>query len=159
MGNTYEEFAARLRASIPGVIAITEWLYRHGWAVSLPALVLRPKDAPYQDYQDRGDLFATKGNRACRFEIKYMQWANFTGADDYPFADFFIADKNAVDRAKGEVTAYIWVSNDLNHAAFVRQETNKHWTPTVRSFKNTAKEQAIYVCPLEHVEFVRIKGE
>ncbi len=73
MGNTYEEFAQRLRASIPGVLAITGWLYRNGWAVSLPALVLRPKNAPYQDYQDRGDLFATKGDKACRFEVKYSQ--------------------------------------------------------------------------------------
>ena len=159
MGNTYEEFAARLRASVPGVLAIAGWLYRSGWAVSLPALVLRPKDQHYTKYQDRGDLFATKEEKACRFEIKYMQRANFTGVHDWPYEDFFIADKNAVDRAKGEVAAYIWVSNDLTHAAFVRQETNKHWQPVVRYMRNTDKEQAIYVCPLEHVEFVRIKGE
>jgi len=159
MGNTYEEFAARLKASIPGVMAITEWLYRNGWAVSLPALVLRPKNAPYQDYQDRGDLFATKDNKACRFEVKYSQRANFTDYLNYPFPDFFIADADAVDRAKGEVAAYFWVSNDLTHAAFVRQETNQHWQRVVRFMKNTNKEQAIYVCPLEHVEFVRIKGE
>lgn len=158
MGNTYEEFAQRLRASIPGVLALTGWLYRNGWAVSLPALVLRPKDAPYQDYQDRGDLFATKGDKSLRLEVKYSQRANFTGADDYPFPDFFIADADAVERAKGEVAAYFWVSNDTGHAAFVRQETNQHWQRVVRFMKNTNREQAIYVCPLEHVEFVKIKG-
>ena len=159
MGNTYEEFAARLKASIPGVLAITGWLYRNGWAVSLPALVLRPKDEPYQKYQDRGDLFATKGDVSCRFEVKYSQRANFTCADDYPFDDFFIADADAVDRAKGEVAAYFWVSNNRQHAAFVRQETKQHWQRVVRFMKNTNREQAIYVCPLEYVEFVRIKGE
>jgi hypothetical protein len=159
MGNSYEEFAARLRASIPGVLAIAEWFYRKGWAVSLPALVLRPKDAPYQDYQDRGDLFVTKGDKALRLEVKYLQRGNFTCREDYPFPDFFIADKNAVDRAKGEVAGYFWVSNDREHAAFVRQETSEHWRATVRFMKNTDREQAMYVCPLEHVEFVKIKGE
>lgn len=159
MGNTYEEFAQRLRASIPGVLAIVGWLYRHGWAVSLPALVLRPKDQHYTKYQDRGDLFATKGDKACRFEVKYMQRANFTCMDDYPFDDFFIADADAVDRANGEVEAYIWVSNNLKYAAFVRQGTSPHWEVKVRHFKNTNKEQAIYVCSLDHVEFVRIQGE
>lgn len=159
MGNTYEEFAARLRASIPGVMAIAEWFYRKGWAVSLPALILRPKDEPYYKYQDRGDLFVTKEDKALRIEIKYLQRGNFKDRESYPFPDFFIADKNAVERAKGEVAAYFWVSNDLTHAAFVRQETNQHWRAVTRYMKNTEKEQSIYICPLDFVEFVRIKGE
>jgi len=159
MGNTYEEFAARLKSSIPGVMAIAEWLYRKEWTVILPALILRPKHADYRDYQDDGDIFAEKDGKRLRFEVKYNQRNNFTCREDWPYEDFFLADKNSVERAKGGVAAYFWVSNDLTHAAFVRQETSPHWTIAVRYLHNIGKEQHMCVCPLEHVEFVRIKGE
>lgn len=159
MGNTYEEFAARLKASIPGVLAIVEWLYRKEWKITLPALVLRPKNSNYKDYQDDGDIFAEKNGKKLRFEVKYNLRGNFTCRDDWPYPDFFIADKNSLERANGGVAAYFWVSNDLTHAAFVRQETNQHWRLIKRYMKNTDKEQSIYTCPLDFVEFVRIKGE
>lgn len=158
MGNTHEEFGKRLKASIPGVMAIAEWFYRNEWEVTLPALRLRPKNQPASEFQDEGDLFVKKDGKTLRLEVKYSQLKNFTSLADYPYLDFFIADRDAVDRAKGSVGAYFWVSNDLKYTAFVKQETNKHWKPIVRSFRNTEKEQSIYVCPLEYVEFRKIKG-
>jgi len=159
MGNSYEEFAARLKSSIPGVLAIVEWLYRKEWKIILPALVLRPREARYQDYQDDGDIFAEKDGKRLRFEVKYNTQRDFTCREDWPYGDFFLADKNSMERAKGGVAAYFWVSRDLTHAAFVRQDKAPHWRLVTRYMKNTEKEQSIYVCSLDHVEFVRIKGE
>ena len=152
MSDQHRRFLERLAASSEAVFAVAKWLNRQGKTVQIPHISFAPTAADADLHVDDGDLFVIERKRV---EVKRLG-VDFTGRDDWPFKEAFVSNKAAVDRSFENVSAWIFVSSDLLHAAVVTPSTREHWYLKKTMAKNTGNEEEFYACPLEHVTFRKI---
>ena len=153
MSDFYTGFASRFHRSRPAVFRVAEWLHEHGFYIAIPPMHLHERGENPMDYVDSGDLFITRddGPRQ-RIEVKGLS-TQFTDALDWPYSSTLVSNKAAVDRANGEVDAYILVSSDMDHIIIIKAETRQHWFVRELTPKTTGKPEQFYSCPLEHIIF------
>jgi hypothetical protein len=155
MGSQHEKFIARLRGSKPGVFAFAYWLNARGYWIEIPPTEEAPTAADHPDYIDKGDLFAWKNGPKLRIEVKTLG-VIFTGRDDWPFPEVFVANAPSVDRSLEEVYAWVSVSNDLAAAVMVKVTTWETWRLTTRTASNTGNYETYYSAPLEEAKFISL---
>jgi hypothetical protein len=155
MSDQHARFLKRLDASMPAVFAVAQMQHAKGRTVEIPALRRAPTAAEHEHYIDGGDLFVMVRHR---IEVKWLR-VNFTGADDWPFREVFVSNVASVDRANGEVAAYVSVSRDLHHVAIVERSTKPHWYVVEKLVSNTGNLERNYACPLREVIFEPLQEE
>jgi len=151
--SNYAGFVKRLEQSRPAMFRVAEWFHEKDYYIAIPPIkIAGPNDDP-KYFFDGGDLFVTKeGEPRKRVEVKGLS-TKFTSAEDWPHKDPFVSNKNAVDRADGDVSAYICLSSTKNHIMIIPYSTREHWYVVKRTPKTTRKEEDFYCCPLQHVTF------
>lgn len=150
MNAQHERFLARLAASRQAVFAVAKMQMMKGRTVEIPPVKFAPTAADAERFVDAGDLFITVRRRV---EVKHLG-VNFTGAEDWPFnGEILVSNVAAVDRANGDVFAYVSVSNDLRCAAIVEGSTREFWYPVEKTAKNTGNLERYYACPISFVKF------
>lgn len=153
MDDFYSGFKARFHKSRPAVFRVAEWLHSFGYYVAIPPMHLHGEGENPMDYVDSGDLFITREDKPRqRIEVKGLN-TTFTDAMDWPYEDPFVSNKAAVDRANGDVEAYISLSADMNHVIIIRADTKEHWYVHKTIPRTTGRPEEFYVCPIEHVIF------
>jgi hypothetical protein len=162
MNDFYTGFSRRFHGSRPAVFRVAEWLHEYNYYIAIPPQKIYKRGENPMDYVDSGDVFITKDDDPRqRIEVKGIN-TQFTNAMDWPYPTVLVSNKAAVDRANGEVEAYIIVSSDMNHIIIIKAETKEHWVVTDLTPKTTGKLETFYACPLEHVIFrdiTRKKGQ
>lgn len=153
VSDQHKKFQQRLKGSTPAVMAVATHFHNKGNFVEIPPTRIAPSASVAAEYVDGGDLFLV---RRYRIEVKGLLKATFSSAQDFPYRVIFISNAAAVERAKGEVFAYIVVSADLKCAAIVKAETSKYWTREKGVMSNTGNEEENIGCPPEHAEFVTL---
>lgn len=152
------QFVDRLKGSSEAVFAVAYHHLRRGRTVEIPPLSISPGASENIAHTDGGDLFVTtlKGTRY-RIEIKHRK-RPFTSLIDWPDPHIFVSNVGAVERAAGEVHAYIIVNLPLTHAAVISQSSKGHWYVIERKPSNTDVAEKVYCCPRELVGFIRLDG-
>jgi hypothetical protein len=148
----HDRFLQRLRASMPAVFAVAWMQHAKGHDIEIPALRCAPRPEDIPDYRDTGDLFVTINGKRHRIEVKWLG-VNFTGAADWPFREVFVDSVSSVERANGEVSAYVSASRDLTHMAIIKQETGIDWYPVETLNRVTGNVERFYACPISAVIF------
>lgn len=149
MTGQHEKFQQRLAASSKAVFAVAQFYQGKGHTVKIPPVLIAPTAAQAEEYLDDGDLLLLFEKR---IEVKHRTF-DFSSADDYPYPSVFISNVAAVDRARGQVSAYINVSRDLRCAAIIKYETAEHWFVNKSRASNTGNVEFQYACPLSFVHF------
>lgn len=153
MDDFYAGFKSRFHRSRPAVFRVAEWLHEFGCYVAIPPMYLHEKGENPLDYVDSGDLFITREDKPRqRIEVKGLN-TKFSDAASWPYPNALVSNKAAVDRANGEVDAYILVSSDMDNIAIIKAETRQHWFVRELIPKTTNRLEQFYACPLEHVIF------
>jgi hypothetical protein len=152
----HARFIARLRASKPGVFAFAYWLSSRGYWVEIAPTREAPCAAEHPQYIDQGDLFAWKeGGPRLRIEVKTLS-VTFSGRNDWPYPNVFVASAMSVDRAIDEVYAWVSVSHDLGAAVMMEATTFGTWTRTTKTASNTGNDEIFYAAPMEGVKFIKL---
>jgi len=151
MSEQHRQFLGRLDASSPAVFLIGLLQHRKGRDVEIPGQRRAPTAAEHELYSDIGDLFVVTRKR---IEVKWLT-SNFTGPDDWPFKEVFIGTVSSVDRAsaKGDVMAYVSVSNDYSHIALIDPKTRGEWYKVDKLVKNTGNVETFYAIAKSSVQF------
>jgi hypothetical protein len=157
MGAQHDKFLARLRGSKQGVFVVGYWLNSRGYDVEIPASKEAPTAAEHANFIDSGDLFASKAGRRLRLEVKTLG-VEFSGRQDWPFPEVFVASVLSVNRSIEDVYAWMSVSSDLAAAAMVEATTWPVWYRVTVTAGNTGNEETCYAAPLEVVKFVSLAG-
>jgi hypothetical protein len=153
MDDFYSGFKSRFHGSRQAMFRVAEWLHSFGYYVAIPPMYLHQPGENPMDYVDSGDLFITRDDKPRqRIEVKGLS-TRFTDAMDWPYDSTLVSNKAAVDRADGEVSAYILVSSTMDHIIIIRADTKEHWFVRELTPRTTGKPEQFYSCPLEHVIF------
>ena len=158
MSEKHQEFLKRVDNSRPAVFKVAEYLHRSGYSVSIPAYKYAPTASEHMAYVDSGDIII-EGQKSGRIEVKHRLKEMFTCLADYPYRDrTIVASKKSIDRASPTPLAYIFVNSVMTHIGIIHCDTKPQWF--VKSFKmpNTGNFEEVYLCPLKHVVFTKLKG-
>lgn len=151
--SNYAGFVKRLERSRPAMFRVAEWFHEKDYYIAIPPIKIRGPDDDPKYFFDGGDMFITKDDQPRkRVEVKGLS-ATFTSALDWPYGDPFVSNKPAVDRANGDVSAYICLSATQNHIMIIPYDTHEHWYVVERTPKTTGKKEQFYCCPLQYVIF------
>jgi hypothetical protein len=145
----HQRFLERLEQSSRAVFLVAQLQHAKGRTVEIPKLRFAPTAAENEDYVDGGDLVVVVRHR---IEVKHLG-VNFTCAEDWPFIEVFVSNVAAVDRANGDVLAYVSVSADYRCAAIVAGNTRSNWYVVEARARNTGNVEKFYACPLSLVSF------
>lgn len=148
---TDRAFRSRNRASHEVVLAVAGYLYRQGHDVDvLSSWVPRP-GGPAAGKDDEGDLLVD----GLRTEVKGSS-RTWTGLHDYPFKDIILNSVTNIE-LHPETEAYWCVERGLRCAVYVHRSSRPHWFVDPDRWNRIYKEpRAVYVCPLEHTQFVHL---
>lgn len=142
-------FLDRLASSSRAVFLVAQMQHAKGRTVEIPKTRFAPTAAVAEGYVDGGDLIVVTRHR---IEVKHLG-IEFTCRDDWPFREAFVSNVAAVERANGDVLAYVSVSRDYQHIAVIPRNTHQHWYIVETKAKNTGNIERFYACPLDHVIF------
>jgi hypothetical protein len=149
MMQQHARFLERLNASSRAVFLVAELQHAKGRTVEIPKISFAPTAAEAENYVDGGDLIVVVRHR---IEVKHLG-VNFSGPENWPFREVFVSNVTAVERANGDVLAYVSVSHDCQCVAIVARNTQPHWYIVEAKAKNTGNVERFYACPLEFVSF------
>jgi hypothetical protein len=154
VSDQHRRFQQRLIASRHAMFVFAEWQHKLGYSVEVPRLRVAPTAAEHADYSDDGDVFVIVRQR---FEVKGLD-VTFSGRHDWPFGNrIFVDTVRKVDRAQGEVIAYVSVSADFRALAIIPGDTSQHWYPVKVRNSLTGNIDDTYACPIEHCLFEQLK--
>ena len=157
MSEQHQEFLKRVDNSRPAVFKIAEYLHRSGYSVFIPAYKYAPTASEHMAYVDNGDIII-EGKNNGRVEVKHMKKNMFTYHKDFPFKRAIVASKKSIDRASPTPLAYIFVNSVMTHIGIIHWNTKPHWFVENLLMPNTGNFEEMYLCPLEHVIFSKLKG-
>ena len=153
-------FQDRLSRSSPAVFAVAEHFHVEGGKVIIPPVLISPTRAENPQYTDDGDLWVIDGeNNESRIEVKWRRTRQFTRSWKYP--TMFVMGVDAWRKANegpGEGPDMVLnVNPDCTYAAVVLSYTFEQWNETKMEDKQRGCIDLIYECPIELVDFIKLK--
>jgi len=150
MSANHDKFLANLKKSHDSSWRFVQWFARKGYGVVTPRIRLAKSHADWRMGADSGDMFVQ-----VPVEHKHTT-KHFTCREDWPFKTFIVCAKHSYDRADPKPWCYLYLNAKSTHMAMVKQSTRRHWTvETIRDNRYDNYEQKVYMCPLEHVQFMK----
>lgn len=146
------KFLERLARSSETVLAVADWLHRSGRTVEIPATRFAPTADQADAFVDEGDIIIIERKI---IQVKGIS-RDFTCRDDWPFGEYLVSNKEAVERMDGRVSAYVTVGKSLRCAAIVDGGSRKDWYLTNKKAANTGNVEAFYACSLDYVVFRKL---
>ena len=145
----HKKFLDRLKFSSGPVLSVASWLHRSGKTLEIPALRYAPTAGEAESYVDEGDIVVIERKI---IQVKGIS-RSFSGRESWPFREYLISNKAAVDRMPPNVAAFITVSADQACAAIVDIASRPHWYLTQKLCGNTGNVEDFYASSLDHVSF------
>jgi hypothetical protein len=143
------DFYKALEASEESVFKAAQWLRRDK---NVTVRIPRKKDVPDSgDARDEGDIIAYVERIV---EVKEKPNFNFTCKEDFPYETIMVSNVESADRHV--VHMWIIVSGNKTHAAIISGKSKAYFIKKNVFCPNTEKMELKYMCPTEHVEFVKL---
>lgn len=147
-------FISALKKSEEAVIAVTRYLHNQGHTVLVRPVSIRPSFEKRWEYIDDGDLEIIQSKH---IEVKHRD-IDFSGTHDFPFDQVFIDSCYKYDTKKQKPYAYFLVNKKMTGAFIVKCETAPQWTKATTYTANMKREEKIYQCSLDLVEYRLLEG-
>ena len=123
-----------------------------GFAVKVNQTSIAPSAEEWKDYADNGDIEIT-----ARVEIKRCN-KDFTCAEDFPFKDAMICNKNAFDRAHPKPVYIMIINKAGTHYKILHCDTRNEWFVKEKGDGRygSAYSQKVYMCDKNLFKFIKI---
>lgn len=145
-------FVEDLDRSHEAVRLVAEFLTSRGHPVVLQPTWVRPDASVRGNYRDGGDLYLQQ-----RIEVKRRTF-DFTSRSDYPHPSATVDVCELFDQKRPVPHVYVICSYNMQHAAFVDvARSRKFWTTFAPKARGRVRE--LYLCPLDHISFARLRGK
>tara|TARA_R100001198_G_scaffold21690_1_gene10976 strand:+ start:96 stop:581 length:486 start_codon:yes stop_codon:yes gene_type:complete len=155
----HKKFTEHLKESTKALFIVAHYFHHHGFTIRINGQKCSPTASSHEKYADDGDLFIqTKDDEWIRIEVKGLN-AEFTNLNDWPFKNFMVCAKHSYDKTLPDPpTCYYILNKTRTHAALVKTNTFDHWfTKTVKDGRYENVSQEFYHCPLDKIEWRKIK--
>lgn len=157
MSEQHAKFQQRFIHSSRAVFAHAEHLHVSGYRVEIPPLRVAPTAADHAEYADDGDLFVLPGGDwRVRYEVKGLGY-DFESRGTWPHRRFYVDRKHRIDSEFDKISAWVYLNPALTHFALVLPHTRPHWFVHNGFNSKTGNYEDNYCCPLELVDFYKLK--
>jgi hypothetical protein len=127
----------------------------YGWKVQLNPITYGKGYDDRMRFSDTGDIKA-----GLRVEVKWRQ-LHFTDAHNFPFRDgVLVCPTHSWDNAADKPSLFLMLNTDCTHLAKIWNTSREHWNRMmITDPRMEAQKYEAYVCPLEYVEFEKVRTE
>ena len=121
-------FLAELKDGHQWQLWVALQFLKHGLAVQVPELRIRPSQDDINSYTDTGDVVVILPERKAIFEVKSRD-ITFTCAEDYPYTTAFVDRVKTWERKRdNRPTGVLLVSQHTGAIVGVPSSTQAHWS-------------------------------